>query len=244
MKSLLKMGMAAGLMAVVSGCAPEYYVPNAHNVPVLQRRGDATLSGHLNSFGVELQGAYAIGEHIGVMLNGAGGRQTSDEDSVELGEGKFVEAGFGYYRNLSSRIVWETYALLGVGRIANDLRLDPSVSPPPERRIEATFVRYGIQPSLTLHSRHFDASASVRLAGLRYSNVSGNLFFGGTDQVAYLDSLGTQFLIEPAFTVRAGWDPVKVVFQLGRSSNQTTPDFRQIEGIAALGVVYSHRRRQ
>ena len=133
---------------------------------------------------------------------------------------------------------------MGVGSIENDLTGDPGVSPPPVRRIEASFVRYGIQPSLTLHSRHFDASASVRLAGLRYSNVSGNLFFGGTDQVAYLESLGTQFLVEPAFTIRAGQDPVKVVFQLGMSSNLTTADFRQIEGIAALGVVYSHRRRQ
>jgi hypothetical protein len=68
--------------------------------------------------------------------------------------------------------------------------------------------------------------------------------FDEVDQVAYLNGLETQFLLEPAITVRAGRDPIKVLAQLGGSRNLTTPDFRQIEKYLAVGVVYSFTNRR
>ena len=67
--------------------------------------------------------------------------------------------------------------------------------------------------------------------------------YGNADQVAYLSSR-SQFLIERAFTLKGGWDPIKIQLQFGSSKNITTPDFLMRNGFLTLGMVYDLRRDQ
>jgi hypothetical protein len=60
--------------------------------------------------------------------------------------------------------------------------------------------------------------------------------------VQYLKDAGTQYLFEPALTVRVGYDVVKVQAQFGHSYNLTNRNFRQDRDIASLGIVYTFGR--
>ncbi len=52
-------------------CAPKYYAPNTHNVPLLARDGDYSAALVLGDSRGELQGAYAVRENLGLLLNAA-----------------------------------------------------------------------------------------------------------------------------------------------------------------------------
>jgi hypothetical protein len=240
MKRLVRAGLAAGLMLAAGGCAPVYYVPNTHNVPMLEERGDATFALNLASFGAEFQGAYAITNHVGVMLNAASMRQKDDNDG-DGGSGSLAELGLGYYRKLGSNVSWENYLLLGGGTVENHFPSTKAAAPATTGNLEAKFTRFGVQPSLSVHSRIVDSAVSLRLSGVNYSDVSGGLIYQGQDQVAYLNSLGTQFMIEPALTFRLGFNPIKLQLQLGWSKNVTTSGFRQREGYVAIGGLFYWR---
>jgi hypothetical protein len=107
--------------------------------------------------------------------------------------------------------------------------------------LEARLARFGLQPSLSYRATHFEAAASARILGLRYSDVSGSLVFGGEDQVQMLRAQSDHTLLEPALTVRAGFETVKVQLQLGWSFNRGHAEFRQDGGHLTAGVVYSPR---
>jgi hypothetical protein len=241
MRNITQAGGAVALMLVLTGCAPVYYVPNVQNVPMLQGKGDGTFAVHAANLGGDIQGAYAVAEHVGIMVNAAVWHPKDDKDGDGASGGLF-EVGVGYHHNLAGNLTWENYLLLGGGSLENHFPSTAAQYPATTGKLDAKFTRYGIQPSLSLHSRVFDSAVSLRLLGLHYSDVSGNLTYASQDQVAYLNSLSSQFLVEPAFTFKAGWDPIKLQLQLGFSKNVTTQDFRMRNGYVSLGLVYDLRR--
>jgi hypothetical protein len=106
-----------------------------------------------------------------------------------------------------------------------------------QRDVSSSFVRYGIQPSFGFQSRYFDASLATRIVGLRYFHTSGS----DPVEVQYLKDAGTQFLFEPAVTVRGGYDFLKAQFQVGRSYNKTNSNFKQEDNIVSVGVVVTFK---
>jgi len=242
MRPSILLVVTTGLIAAVGACSPVYYVPNSHNVPILQGRGDGSIAARASTLGIEVQGAYAVNDYIGLMINGAGGHQVNEtQQNLGSGDVVFLEGGVGTFKSFG-RFVWENYGLLGVGHVKNDLEWTVRESPGTTGKIEADFLRFAFQPSLAWRSRHFDAIASLRLSGLKHSNVSGDLVFDHTNQVSYLDSIGNQFLLEPAITIRAGRDPLKLAFQVGGSRNLSHTTFHQVDNVASLAVVYTKRR--
>jgi len=244
MKNVVWAGCAAGLMLVVTGCSPIYYAPSVHNVPMLQGKGDGTFAVHVASDGGAVQGAYAVAEHVGVMVNVNSFKQKDNNDN-DGGSGSLFEVGVGYHRNLGGTVVWENYLLLGGGSVEDHFSLSTGPFKTGAGTLDAKFTRWGVQPSLSLHSRIVDTAVSLRLMGLKYSDASGNLIYNGQDQVAYLNGLGSQFLVEPAITLKGGWDPIKLQLQLGWSKNITSQDFNSFHmrgGFASLGLVYDLRR--
>ena len=126
--------------------------------------------------------------------------------------------------------MWDTYGLLGFGSVKNTFA---------PRDVRSNFVRYGVQPSAGYQSKYFDAAVAARFVGLGYFNTSGS----DPAEVQYLKDSGTQFLFEPALTLRGGYDFLKVQFQLGYSYNLTNSNFKQDEEIFSFGVVYTFRRK-
>jgi len=220
-----------------SGCSPKYYVPNTHNVPLLQQKGESAVSFAAGAWRAELQGAYAVTSNVGLMLNAASFHPEDDEEG-DGGKGQLFEAGLGYYRGLSKRTVFEAYGLLGVGDVENHFPSTLADNPSTTGKIESKLFRYGIQSALGFRSKYFDVSASARISGLNYFNISGSLVFSGEDQVEYLQRENIHLLVEPAVTLRTGYDFLKLQVQLGNTFNLSNSDFRQDEGHFTIGIGY------
>lgn len=232
-----KMKLLIFVLCILStACSPKFYVPNSQNVPMLQEKGQAigTLSG--NGDQVELQGAYAATNNLGVQVN-TGFFIPQDEDKGS-GSGSFFELGAGYYTQLGDKFTFETYGLLGKGKLENRFwvtNLDPNSF----GKLNASLLRYGVQPSISFHTKHFGVGLSSRLLKLSYSNIEGDLIYRGDNQIDYLNENKSNFLAEPALTLRGGWEKIKMQLQIVGSFNSTNPDFKQDEGTVTMGVSYT-----
>ncbi len=222
---------------LLGGCAPKYYAPNSHNVPLFQQQGEGAISFAAGESRVDLQGAYAVTHNVALMLNIASFNPKDDADG-DGGKGGLLEVGLGYYRGLSRKVVFETYGLIGGGDVENHFPSTLRNYPSTTGKIESKLFRYGIQSALGFRSRYFDASISTRIARLIYSNVSGSLIFAGEDQVEYLRRQNRHLLVEPAVTLRTGYDFLKLQIQRGVSFNVTNSDFRQDKGHLTVGIGY------
>ena len=229
--------MCVAWVLLWSSCSPKYYVPNTHNTPLLQQKGEGTFSFAAGEWRSEFQGAYAVTPNVAVMLNTAFFRPEDDEEG-DGGKGQLFEVGLGYYRGLPKKIAFETYALLGIGHVENHFPSTLTDHPSTTGEIESTLLRYGIQPAVGFQSKYLDVSVSARITGLNYGNHSGSLVFSGEDQVAYLRRKNTHLLVEPALTMKMGFDFLKLQMQLGHSFNVNNPAFRQDEGHFTLGIGY------
>ena len=222
----------------LGACAPKYYAPNTHNVPLLTRARDFSASGVVGDSRFELQGAFAITSELGVLLNAANYDKPEDQDG-DGGSGGLLEVGFGYSRPLDAHFQVGVFGLLGGGDVENHFPSTVASNPGTTGEIEAKLTRFGVQPVIGFRSRYVEAAASLRVVGLRYSDIEGSLIFGGEDQVQALSGQTEHTLLEPALTLRAGLETVKLQLQLGWSANKTDSRFRQDEGHLTLGVVYS-----
>ena len=222
MKLLLSLLCAVLLM---SGCSPIYYAPNTLNVPMIREKGEGVISAHIGDHGSRnFQGAYSPKENWAVIADGFWAK----EGSTLKGSGHLFTGGAGYYRAVHPHLMWDTYGILGFGGVENSYS---------QRDVSSSFVRYGIQPSFGFQSRYFDASLATRIVGLRYFHTSGS----DPVEVQYLKDAGTQFLFEPAVTVRGGYDFLKAQFQVGRSYNKTNSNFKQEDNIVSVGVVVTFK---
>ncbi len=209
-----------------TGCGAVYYVPNTQNVPVMKEKGQTNLSIGFNASesteGFELQGAYGLTDKIALQIN-TDWANSSDDSSK--GSGHLIEFGAGYYKNLSKHFVFETYGLLGFG----SLKYEDNFESPQE--ISANFFRIGVQPSISFSSKYFIASLSGRLANLNYNSVSGNYY-----DVDYLKANNSFWLLEPALTLQAGSENVKLQLQIQISENLTDSYFSQDYSLFSLGL--------
>lgn len=224
-----------GFVALMAGCSPNYYLPNTQNVPLIKAPGETNITVAGNGNQVELQGAYGITEQLALQLNG-GLVIPKNEDNGNGGAGKFLEPGLGYYTNINPNLLFDVYALVGFGSMENHFPTTVPTYPGTTGKISAGLVRASLQPSLSYHTKYFSISGSARLANLSYSNVRGNLTFNDQDQVAYLQDNKNNFLIEPALTLRAGVEKIKLQVQLMKSFNLSNSDFKQDETLLSIGL--------
>ena len=226
----LKLALSSLCAAVLlSGCSPIYYAPNTLNVPMIRAKGEGVVSGHIGDrSSLNFQGAYSPKQNWAVVADGFWASEGS-AGTIE-GRGHLITGGAGYYRPLNTHFMWDTYGILGFGSVKNTFA---------QRDVRSNFVRYGVQPSAGYQSKYFDAAVAARFVGLGYFNTNGS----DPVEVQYLKDAGTQFLFEPALTLRGGYDFLKFQAQLGYSYNLTNSNFKQDEGILSFGVVYTFRRR-
>ncbi len=225
---------------VSMGCNPKYYTPNTQNVPLLTEKGETnlTLSGNGNQ--VEFQVAHALSEGFAFKANG-GLFIPSDLDNGNGGSGKFLELGGGYFKPLGGNMVFETYGIVGFGSMENHLPSTIQASPNTKGDISASILRYGIQPNFGYKTNAFSAAISSRIVNLTYSSIEGDLIFDGINQVKYLEDNKSNFLIEPALTVKAGLEKVKLQVQYGYSLNLSNSDFTQDKGYLTVGLNFNFK---
>lgn len=233
MKKLLTL---VGLVVTFSACSPKYYSPNTQNVPIISAKGEKSLTFAGNPNQIEFQGAMGVTSNIAVKANGSF-FVPAKEDNGNGGSGNLIEVGAGYFTPVNQNFVFETYAIVGVGSMKN--HFEPNGSNGGD--ISANIVRYGIQPNFGYKSKNFEAAVSSRFVNLNYNSIEGDLVFGGENQISYLTTNKSNFLIEPAVTLRAGFEKIKFQAQFGHSFNVTNNNFRQDENFVTLGVNFRLR---
>jgi len=207
----------------LNSCTSYYYVPNSHNVPLFQNEKEAIVniagSSGENFGGAELQVAYAFTKNFGFMVNGFFNSQ-----GYYSGGGFFVEAGTGYFKSLHRNIVFETFVGIGIGEITFKNALG--------KKSTLNYTRYFIQPAIGYTLDYFDIAVSSRFCGLGFHNINDVL--PPEDEILSTSS----FLIEPALTIRAGWNLVKIRCQIGYSVNLNNTDLIQENLNLSFGVCF------
>lgn len=227
---------------LLASCSPQYYAPNTQQIPGLKHQGSLAASVATTGSSVDIQAAYAFSDHYGIQVNGGiypKQEDNSDNEYSGSGKGYLLEAGPGYYHPfLNDKLIFETYLLGALGHVNNDFPGTVTTNPNTTGKIEAGVFRLAIQPSLLFTNKFFDVGVSTRIANIHYSNIQGSLIFGGEDQVEYLKMENSHWLLEPAITLRLGYEKFKVQAQIGKSLNLSNSDFRQSTGWLSLGLGY------
>lgn len=231
LKNLLILFMGIGF----ASCNPKFYTPNTQNAPLISEKGETnlTLSGNGNQ--VEFQGAYGVSENIAIQANG--GLFIPSDVNDDGGSGKFLEFGAGYFKPLDNNFVFETYGIIGVGTVENHF---PSTSSG-KGDISANILRLGIQPNFGYKTKHFSAAVSSRFVNLTYNKIEGDLVYDNVNQSDYLKNNSSNFLIEPALTLRGGFENLKLQVQYGYSFNLSNSDFRQDNQYLTVGLNFNFK---
>ncbi len=234
---------AVACYSLLTACSPNYYSANTQNAPMISEKGETSIAAAGNTSQIEFQGAYGLTNSIAIQANG-GWFIPEELDNGNGGSGRFGEGGIGYYKVFNENLVFETYGLIGAGRVENHLPSTVEQYPGTTGKISANILRYGIQPVFGYKSEYFSVAISSRFSVLNYSNIRGNLTFEDEDQIAYLQSNSSNFLIEPALTLRGGIDWLKFQFQVGPSFNLSNNSFRQSTSFATIGLFFNFSSMQ
>ena len=221
------------------------YAPNTQNVTLFQEKGDAKLSAGLSrgeevSKALELQSAYAITNHIGIMANFYRYKRVNRADLFELGA--------GYFLPLTKNVVFESYGGISYAQFTSRIS---SIEPLGNNEFltknyyySRDFTRYFIQPAIGFKSKLIEIAFSTRLAALNYRRLKIS-----EDSYQNSSSLSSQmlpsshFLIEPALTIRFGWNHIKLQAQLGRSFHLLGDSFPMEVWNANIGAYFSLSKR-
>ncbi|MBP7731735.1 MAG: hypothetical protein KA114_08885 [Bacteroidales bacterium] len=184
---------------IINSCAPAY-VPNVLNAPMLTNKNEVQAAVYIGTSGFDPQIAWAPTNHIGVMANASFMNSTSDS-TENYHKHSFFEFGAGYYTAFGERFKFETFGGAGFGKISalyeNDLWTSTS---------QVDIVRYFVQPTVGVTSKAIDFGVSSRLALVNMKQE---------------DKSTTSLMLEPAATLKIGWDYIKIVGKVGFSAPLT-----------------------
>ena len=231
-------GIVILLAIIFTGCSPLFYTPNTQNVPLISHKGDNKITAAGNGNQVEVQGAYGLTNAFAIQVNG-GSVIPRDEDNGNGGSGKYLEVGGGYFTPISENFVFEAYGIVGIGTMENHFPASSGTNSESKGDISANVLRFGIQPNFGYKSKHFEVAFSSRIVNLMYSNIDGDLIFNSENQIDYLNDNKSNFLLEPAITVRGGLEKFKLQLQYGYSYNLSNSDFQQDNSYLTVGLNYT-----
>ena len=180
---------------VLSSCSPSY-IPNVINTPLLSNKGELQLGIHTGLAGVDPQGAYAINDNIGLMLNGSFANRASDS-SANYHKHDFGELGVGYFTKFADNGRLEVFTGLGYGDL--NAHFESGIF---NSSAKVNTRRFFIQPAIGAKTNIFDGSFATRFVFL-------DIYQGGKSVHAVL--------FEPAITAKVGYKYAKAVFQFGLS---------------------------
>lgn len=237
----------------MASCAPTYYKSKTINVPLLEKKNDVHVGGHING-GVNIQGAYAATDNIGVTLDLFNYQSNvKTESNGRSSSGKYTyksaEIGIGYFKKLNRLMHFEVYGIAGIGKLTKFSNAQPTDYYKPARgQISSNYSLLGVQPSLGLKWKHLELAYSMRILRTNYYNTSGSYTWNGGSEVVYLNNIDHQDIIEHGITARVGLKNIKLQMQLVKSDELgrrnfgigNEPNRNPIEGGAiSLGLTYN-----
>ncbi len=206
MKNLKRLLFFILLLASFSSCKI-MYIPNAQNVPMLEEKGDIKVE----ISNKDLQVAYGITNHLGIMANGYYNKNewsvtSGTLDNEYASKRSLVEGGLGYFTTFGNNGRFEVYGGAGYGNVVYDYDLFDNEVLTESNTFGINMLRIFLQPAIGLQSDNVGFAFSTRLASVNFSNV---------DTVGYtpteLEDEGLHELedemfmfLEPAITFRIG----------------------------------------
>jgi hypothetical protein len=251
--------LSFGMLFILAGCVT-LYKPNAVPSPLLKEKGELNTSATLGLSGCglyNLQSAYAISNHTGIMVDGmAHNRKTSSADStVEKLNMFFGKAGAGYFTTFGNMKngLFQCYGGGGYG-VSSD-KIKNTGQPAPE--VSGKYFNIFLQPGLAYTKKNFNLAFDLRANYVRVFNIHAYLYeqfeWWNTDFRFYSDTSLYFINLEPALTIKAGGEKLKGVFQLGAIIPAINPDsYFEVNTssylvaplfLFSVGIEYTFRRK-
>jgi len=260
---------ALTLIFLASCNTPRFaYSPTAHNVPVMTARNDSKLAFNYStnadtrqsddkysrnkSNGYDIQGAYAITDHIAVQGSyfSRNERTSSNEEdyfdsSVIKYNRSLFEFGAGYFTPIDrkGKVHFQLFGGAGFGKFTinengrdNNLLLY-------HRFHNTNVTKFYLEPAITFKSTEvFAASLSTRFSIIKFNNITTN-YTQAEKETFNLDSIGRNAIVffEPAFVNSFGFNKLpglRIEYQLGLSllMSRTVVDNRTFN--FSVGLVF------
>jgi hypothetical protein len=221
------------IVVFCSSCAV-VYVPPARNVPLFVKRGEFNGTLSWGSSGTNIQTAYSVSNHLGVMGNfQVGGNRTHTSGDI----------GLGYY--LRKRVAFEVYGGYGIGKghgVDFDFGLDDEAID-----LSGKYQRYFLQPSIGLYTKRTEWAFTLRVSALQFDELSLAI-----DRTSIQVPNERIYFVDPSFTMRHYTSANKRFYfqtQLGFSAytetnNQATGKFlsadaEPVQFVVGIGVKLS-----
>lgn len=206
------------LICVFNACAPELYYPTMQNILAFKEKGEFRGSAAFTDFGYDIQSAYAVSNHVGVMAHYMQYKNDAVDNNYKTPSfGSGYEVGAGYFTT-KKNLIFETYGFVGKGKVENGQGLLNGIFFQPYGKLSANMHRLALQQSVTYSKKYFEVALSTRLSHVRYGNISNEPYeFNQVDVAEFLRNNKNYTFLEPALTLRFGLKNAKIYFQMQRS---------------------------
>ncbi|HMS98943.1 MAG TPA: hypothetical protein PKA12_09365 [Saprospiraceae bacterium] len=214
------------LLSVITimGCTPEFYSPNRVNIPELSKKKDFKISVAKGYIDFEAQTAYAITNHFGLMCNYANISSRTSDTNFELGGGRLLEIGGGYFVK-KEHLIFENYATIGRGSFFNRAEFINSTIEDEDGKLDADFSKLGVQSTLTFQHDLLSVSGGLRFTNIQYTNITGNMYSGSQNLREFLNLNSNYNFLEPVFQIGIGFKHVRFNVQYQKSFNLNQNDY-------------------
>lgn len=203
------------IVALFASCGPLVYTNYGPNAPLLNQKGESSVTAGVNFTmselgedelsGVSITGATAVGDKTALAgaIHYSGGK--SEDDWTR--RSTYWELGLGWFKQKKGPLIFEVYGGPGFGTINNTSELSDE--------IKIKFMKPFVQPSIGWRFKSIDLAITSRFSYVMYTS----------SRVFYIDqepaNLGSDsFSWDPAFTFRAG-KKVKFQYQMCYSTFQS-----------------------
>jgi hypothetical protein len=220
------------VVVFLNGCGHYYYVTNVQNVPLFKEKNEYRITAAYGggdvyeSSSYELQGAYSVTNHIGIISNFMYAK-AGEVSERNYGKGTYFEGAIGYFEPIGGIGVFEIYGGYGIGKQHheyNDYWTGSYYG-----SSDLSLNKFFLQPSLGLTFNAFDAAFSSRLCRLSFNRIdyqtAKNSSYNSEDKIKEFNDMSSKshLFVEPALTLRGGWKNVKVQYQLLWSIYSSNP---------------------
>ena len=199
MKNIKTIFYFIAIIPLVYSCAPAY-TPNMVNTPLFTSEGEFQATIGTGTSGIDPQLAYAIDDHVGIMLNASFANRT-DTNYKNFHKHLFAELGVGYFLPLGKTGRFEIFGGGGMGSI--NAKYENNIF---YGRSRALLTRIFIQPSIGISTSAFDGAFTPRFVFVNINNIKSTE-----------NSKTFEPFFEPTLTAKVGWKYVKMMYQIGLS---------------------------
>jgi hypothetical protein len=224
--------------AVTFSSCKTVYQPNVVNTPLLTNAGE--FRAYVDPGNLQL--AYAVSDHFGLMANGFYVSEGAEDNSIS-GHGGLVEAGFGYFTP-AGPFVFETYVGGGRGWLGfHEYRNENGNSV--RREFSAGGTRFFVQPSIGYSGSLFEIGLTPRIIFGKFDNISTN--YSSQDQIDgsfYQIDRPVWTFIEPALTLRGGYKFIKLQAQFGFSAKMNSEPLSYKDSFVNIGISFDLFRNE